>query len=123
MPATQISFASFAASLLASVQDEPIDCTPSASPESVLTQDGGLVAQAAASGGECTRIDLRRVYVERPSLFSIREEFWLDHMHPGWSGVGLDAPSFIPSGSAFVLGLDCGCPFVDGYVSRPWGYV
>lgn len=119
MPACQISFSAFAASLLASVQDEPADCTPPVDE----TVPAVVAHPVAVYGGECLRIDLRRVYVERPSLFSIREEFWLDHMHPGWSGVGLDAPSFIPSGSAVVLGLECGCPFVDGSVSRPWGYV
>lgn len=55
MPASQISFASFAASLLASVQDEPIDCTPSAGLVLAPEKDSGLVAQAAASGGECVQ--------------------------------------------------------------------
>lgn len=50
MPVTQLSFPEFAlAQQAASV------CTPPASPASVLTLDGGLVAQTAASGGECTR--------------------------------------------------------------------
>lgn len=53
MPATQISFSAFAASLLASVQSEAVDCTPSASPALDLKLVGGLVAHPAASGGEC----------------------------------------------------------------------
>jgi len=122
MPATQISFASFAASLLASVQDEPIDCTPSAGLVLAPEKGSGLVAQAAASGGECIHIDLWRVHIERPSLLCMREDFWLDGMHPGWAGVGLDAPSFVPSGSAVVLGLEAGYPFIDSGVSRPGWY-
>lgn len=38
-------------------EGEATESTPPASPELVLTQDGGLVAQAAASGGECPSPD------------------------------------------------------------------
>ena len=92
-------------------------------PPVIAVHPAAPVVAHGVDGGECTHIDLRRVHVERPSLLSIRGEFWLDHMHPGWAGVGLDAPTFLPSGSSVVLGLECGCPFVDGTVSRPWGYV
>lgn len=118
MPATQISFASFAASLLASVQDEPTDCTPPVDETASVV----VAHPVAVDGGECIYIDLRRVHVERPSLLCMREDFWLDGMHPGWAGVGLDAPSFVPSGSAVVLGLEAGYPFIDSGVSRPGWY-
>lgn len=106
-------------SLALRVADGSAVCTPSV----IAVHPAAPVVAHGVDGGECTYIDRRRVHVERPSLLSIREEFWLDHMHPGWAGVGLDAPTFLPSGSSVVLGLECGCPFVDGTVSRPWGYV
>lgn len=50
MPATQISFSSFAASLLASVQSEPVDCTP---PIVAAHAPASVVAHGGDVGGEC----------------------------------------------------------------------
>lgn len=49
MTASQISFASFAASLLASVQDEPTDCTPPVDE----TAPAVVAHPVAVDGGEC----------------------------------------------------------------------
>ena len=115
MPATQISFAAFALS-----QQAAIDCTPPAQP--LPSMDAGLVTQPSVGGGECAQIDLRRVHVERPSWVLIRADYRSDWLPDAWDGFGLDAPSFLPSGSAVVLGLEAGHPFVDGAVSRPGWY-
>lgn len=108
MPATQISFAAFAATLLASAQSEAIESTPPASPELVLIQDGGLVAQAAAGGGECPRF--AGLFV--PSNCIPSDRFRADYCSSSvdafpemLSGCGLDAPVFLPSGSHESLGL------------------
>ena len=53
MPATQISSAAFAASLLASAQSEATESTPPAESVAVSSSDVGVVAHASVGGGEC----------------------------------------------------------------------
>lgn len=98
--------------------NEDADCTPPVDETAPVV----VAHPVAVDGGECIQIDLRRVHVARPSWVCIRKDFWLDGIDPGWAGVGLDAPAFLPSGSAVVLGLEAGCPFIDGSVSRPGWY-
>lgn len=114
MPATQISFLAFAQA----AQQQATVCAPP------VTQAASvLVAQpVAADGGECIHIDLRRVHIERPAFSSMRGDFFLDGLHPGWAGFALDAPSFLPSGSAVVLGLGAGYPFINSGLSRPGAF-
>lgn len=112
MSATQISFASFAASLLASVQDEPIDCTPSAGLVLAPEKGSGLVAQAAASGGECIRF----AGVFHPFRLVGYGLYRADFGAYGdaVSGCGLDAPHFVPSGSHSAYEAPGFC-MADGY--------
>ena len=115
MPATQISFAAFAATLLASAQSEAIESTPPASPELVLIQDGGLVAQAAAGGGECPRF-VGPWNAHRPA-HNVRSDAFFAGLDVEWACGGMDAPRDCPSGShAYLLIVDR--VFADGFLVR-----
>ena len=105
-------------SLALHVADGSAACTP---PVSAVHPAASVVAHGV-DGGECIHLNLRRVHVERPSWVCIRRDFWFGGIDPGWAGMGLDAPSFVPRGSAVVLGVPDGLPFIDGAVSRPGWY-
>lgn len=107
MSACQISFASFAASLLASVQDEPTDCTPPVQE----TAPAVVAHPLAVDGGEC--IPVRSVLDGRRGChWEIRDDFGggfiCDGLIGSVSGAGMDAPDLLPSGShtSYVCGLD-----------------
>ncbi len=93
MTASQISFASFAASLLASFQDEPTDCTPPVDETAAVV----VAHSVAVGGGEC--ISFRGAVVPSRLIPSdrYRSEFALVPEHE--LGCGLDAPDWLPSGS------------------------
>lgn len=110
MPATQISFAAFASSLLASVQSEATDCTPPAQPMPLM--DAGLVTQPGIRGGECIRFDGVFHPFRLVGYGSYRDDFGA--YGDAVSGVGLDAPYFVPSGSHVAYEARGLC-MADGY--------
>lgn len=108
MPASQISFASFAASLLASVQDEPTVCTPPVQE----TAPAVVAHPVAVDGGECIPVGAV-LDGRRGCHWEIRDDFvggffFTDGLIGGVSGAGMDAPDLLPSGShaSYVCGRD-----------------
>ena len=108
MPATQISFASFAASLLASVQDEPTDCTPPVDETAPVV----VAHPVAVDGGECIRFAGVFHPFRLVGYGAYRADFgaYADAV----SGCGLDAPYFVPSGSHSAYEAPGFC-MADGY--------
>lgn len=115
MPATQISFAAFAATLLASAQSEAIESTPSADPALALTQGDGLVAQPVVSGGECPRFV--GPWNAHRCAYDVRSDAFFGDLDVEWACGCMDAPRDHPSGShAHLLIVDR--VFADGYLVR-----
>lgn len=116
MPATQISFASFAASLLASVQDEPTDCTPPVDETAPVV----VAHPVAVGGGEC--ILFRGPYVPSHCIptMDYRPDFAL--VHESEVGCGLDAPDWLPSGSHQSWSPIPSYVKADGYGAHMRGY-
>lgn len=120
MSACQISFASFAASLLASVQDEPTDCTPPVDETASVV----VAHPVAVDGGEC--IPVGDCLTGRSGChWELRDDFYggffADGLIGSVSGAGMDAPDLLPSGShtSFVCGPGYSWRYavVDGFRS------
>ena len=105
MPATQISFASFAASLLASVQDEPTDCTPPVDETAPVV----VAHPVAVDGGECIPVGAH-LSARSGCHWELRDDFYggffMEGLSGSVSGAGMDAPDRLPSGSpsSYVCG-------------------
>lgn len=115
MPATQISFAAFAASLLASAQAEPVDCTP---PTVAVHAPATVVAHGSDSGGEC--IPFAGVWrpVRVPGgVAGLRDDAFVPWLDVNWACGGLDHPRDVPRGSHCSLDLG-GRVYADGYDCR-----
>ena len=122
MPATQISFASFAASLLASVQDEPTDCTPPVDETAPVV----VAHPVAVDGGECIPVKFVLTghwgcSTELRDDFVHGGGFACDGLIGSAFGAGMDSPESLPSGShmAHVCGASYHWRYavVDGFMA------
>lgn len=111
MTASQISFASFAASLLASVQDEPADCTPPVDETAPVV----VAHPVAVDGGEC--IPFAGVWSVHRFASGLADHAFFADLSPEWACGGLDAPRDPPIGShaSQVIG---GRVYADGFDCR-----
>lgn len=83
MPATQISFAAFAASLLASVQSEAVDCPPSIV---AAHAPASVVAHGGDDAGEC--ITPCADYAEFDRLIALADATFVVPLADPWSRGG-----------------------------------
>lgn len=111
MPATQISFAAFAATLLASAQSEAIESTPPVQQAAIEVVAHPLVVD----GGECPRFV--GPWNAHRSARDVRSDAFFADLDVEWACGCMDAPRDCPSGShAHLLIVDR--VFADGFLVR-----
>lgn len=117
MPATQISFAAFAATFLASVQSEAIESTPPVQQAAIEV----VAHPLAVDGGECPRFDGVWEPQRGVTYFDTRRD-WDWSVGPDWACGGLDAPAYLPAGSHSSFENGVGGPFLaDRYADARLG--